>query len=69
MNKKLLYSVLAGILAVSVLAACGGMEEEDPAMEDDTGGEEDVEIEDDAENGEGMEEEQDQGMEEEEEEE
>lgn len=69
MNKKLLYSALSGVLAVGVLAACGGVEEEDPAMEGDNGGgEEDVEIEDDAENGGGMEDEgnEDGGMEDEE---
>ncbi|SDI21315.1 hypothetical protein [Alteribacillus bidgolensis] len=44
MSKKFLYTLLSGILATSVLAACGDVEE-DPAMEEDGGMEEDAGIE------------------------
>ncbi|SDH81620.1 hypothetical protein SAMN05192534_11240 [Alteribacillus persepolensis] len=39
MSKKLLYACLTGILATSVLAACGDVEEE-PGMDDGGGIEE-----------------------------
>ncbi|WP_201745408.1 hypothetical protein [Alteribacter lacisalsi] len=41
MKKKVLLSLLAGVLSVGVLAACGDMEEDpmqdDPEMDDDGG--------------------------------
>ncbi|WP_198520786.1 hypothetical protein [Alteribacter populi] len=41
MKKKVLLSLLAGVLSVGVLAACGEVEEDpmqdDPGMEDDGG--------------------------------
>ncbi|SFE79157.1 hypothetical protein [Alteribacillus iranensis] len=43
MSKKLLYSVLTGIVAIGVLAACGEVEE-DPAT-DNAPMEEEVEME------------------------
>ncbi|MEC2070586.1 MULTISPECIES: hypothetical protein [Alkalihalophilus] len=50
MSKKLLYTLLAGALSVSVLAACGEPVDEpapadDPAMEQ----EDDIEVEEEAE--------------------
>ncbi|MFC5629296.1 hypothetical protein ACFPTR_10570 [Aliibacillus thermotolerans] len=35
MRKKVLYSLLTGIISLGVLAACGGNTEEDPAMNED----------------------------------
>ncbi|WP_157812090.1 DNA primase [Alteribacter populi] len=49
MKKKLMLSVLSGVLTVGVLAACGDAEQ-DPVeddMGDDTGIEEDADLEDD----------------------
>ncbi len=48
MSKKLLYAILAGVLSISVLAACGGTEDpasgDQPAVEDtaDEAGEEEA---------------------------
>ncbi|WP_185819516.1 hypothetical protein [Salibacterium salarium] len=48
MNKKWLYVLLTGVMAVGVLSGCGDTEEdptmeEEPAMDEEPAGEEDVE--------------------------
>ncbi|WP_018924770.1 hypothetical protein [Salsuginibacillus kocurii] len=42
MSKKVLYSLLTGVLTIGVLAACGDAEDmDDPGMEEDPGMEDD----------------------------
>ncbi|BAB05179.1 hypothetical protein P4637_07765 [Halalkalibacterium halodurans] len=48
MSKKVLFSILSGVLALNVLAACGG-DTEDPANEEEPALEEDADAADEAE--------------------